>query len=135
MQVVRPARSGTSKEGRKPVFDWYVWSTLEMRDRYDERLREIEQIRLAHELSLVQPRERLTDRALVTLGRRLVEWGRQLEARYAVPVAPASTAQSTAHGSPLTEVAPARRPGPMVALDAPGAAHKHMNLYSHSHRG
>jgi len=62
----------------------YYWYITEMEQRYEERLREAECRRYALEASLANPGTKLGDRALANVGRLLVEWGRQLEARHSM---------------------------------------------------
>jgi len=100
-------------------------------------MREAELRRLVSEISLADSRERLTDRALLTLGRRLTAWGRRLEENHAPQPEPAFAGQADDFDylKFFAAPSPAQGPAQMVAFDRSGAEHKHMNIYSHSHRG
>lgn len=85
------------------MLDWYIH---EAQMRHEERLHEISHDALVREaLSLKPERPGLADRALVEIGRRMVEWGRDLQVRHGLTHVPSTADAAALHPrSEATEI-------------------------------
>lgn len=86
MSMVCAAFAGAHGNLEVEMLDWYIH---EAQMRHEERLHEISHDALVREaLSSKPERPGLADRALVEIGRRMVEWGRDLQARHGLTYTP-----------------------------------------------